>query len=143
MATQENGAGSALAQLFPPEDVRLIADLGFLALAAGRRKTARQLFNALLVLRRGSEVSIVAEASFQLAMGESNRAVEILRTAEPSDRINALLAVALLGARKSDEAMELLLQSAADPDGSQFSVRILKELQAKDGAGGDEPPVLG
>lgn len=122
---------SDLSDEFTSDDVRLLADIGFLALARGSKRTARQLFNSLLILRPGSEASLVAEASFQLAIGEAQNAVEILRKAEPSDRITALLAVSLMSARQGEEAMKLLEKTVAGNAGSEFSTRIPRELQVE------------
>lgn len=125
---------SALAQMFTADDIRMLADIGLMALAYGRKKTARQIFNGLSVLRPGSEVAIVAEAMYRLAIGEAQGAVDILQAAEPSDRILPLLAVAMLGARKSAEAQKILRATVKDQPEAEFSGRMLHELQGNPAA---------
>lgn len=118
-------------ELMGAEDVRVLADIGFMALFGDRAELARSIFDALDVLRPESEAAVVARANYCLATNDVHKAAEILRAATPSDAICALLGLTLLKQRKGEEALVLLKEASeryADAGGT-LSANMLAEIQ--------------
>lgn len=120
---------TGIAGIFTSDDVRMLADIGFMTLGRGNTKGARKIFDGLAVLRPGSDASMAAEATYMLATGEPHKAAEFLRGAEPSHTTSVLLAVALLGAKQGTQAMDVLQEAIAAFPESDFARRVLSEIQ--------------
>lgn len=105
-SSNKNGAADDLG--LGTEDIRLLADVGFIALSRGFLAEARALLDALRLLRPGSDACLVGEGVFWLAMGEPAIAVEKLRCGPPSDAVRSFLGIALFQSGAVEEATDVL-----------------------------------
>ena len=108
MSRVDNGGCSEI-QL-DPADVRILTDIGFIALTRGHMRHAREIFDAIALLSPGSDASIVGEAMFWLIMNKPEQALRHLRNAPPTDAVRAFLGIALQRAGKTGDALEVLAE---------------------------------
>ena len=83
-------------------DVRLLADIGFIALSAGLNGEAETIFAGVEAARPGQEAGPLGIAMVKMARGDLDGAVSVLRSLAPSDAALTYLGLAL--ARRGDEA---------------------------------------
>ncbi|MEJ1160509.1 tetratricopeptide repeat protein [Prosthecomicrobium sp. N25] len=100
-----------------PDDVRALADLGFLALSRGLGVEAEAIFEALRAVRPGEEAPLIGLGLVRLAAGEFDRAVAQFRAAPKTDAALTFLGIALLRQGALAEARRVLETVAAAGEG--------------------------
>lgn len=101
----ESPAGS---DAFATDDVRMLADIGFLALSRGLDRHALAIFEGVRALRPAQEAGPLGIAMVQLHRGEVDAAVATLRGLRPSDAALTFLGLALARQGAQGEARALL-----------------------------------
>lgn len=84
------------------EDVRLLVDVGFIALSAGLDREAEAIFAGVSAARPGQEAGPLGLAMIHMARNQLDQAVATLRALPPSDAALTYLGLAL--ARRGDAA---------------------------------------
>ena len=124
------------------EDLRLLADVGFLAALSADHARANTIFSGLRLLAPSSTCPYVGLATTLIAMHRADEAVRLLRDEAlvkvPDDDhdIRLFLGLTLLVARQPDEARRVLERVAADaPEGAsaRASARDVLQSQAMQG----------
>jgi predicted Zn-dependent protease len=117
-----------------PEDMRLIAEIGFMGTQSGQLAAARALFEALKVLRPQSTLPHIGLAMAALGAEKPDDAVRILRDEglkqHPGDaELTAFLGLALHAAGRAAEASKVLTSVVQD-EGSAHEpcVRMARKL---------------
>lgn len=102
-------------------DVRLLADIGFIALSAGLDREAEAIFGGVEAARPGQEAGPLGIAMVKMARNDLDGAVAVLRALAPSDAALTYLGLAL--ARRGDEAeaRQLLRGIVESASGTPFA----------------------
>jgi hypothetical protein len=95
------------------DDVRALADIGFLALSRGLDKQAMAIFAGVKAARPEQEAGPLGIALVHMLRGELDIAVRMLRALPPSDTALTFLGMALARQGQVDEARGLLEEVAA------------------------------
>lgn len=116
--------------LLDADDVRMLVDLGFMALTAGKPKQAAILFEGAKAARPDGEAGPLGLALVHMAEGELDVAAAILKALPPSDAALTYLGMAL--ARQGDAAgarrhLQDVVNTGAD---TPFGALAEAELQA-------------
>lgn len=114
-------SGDAVAALAAAEDVRLLVELGFMALSAGLAADARAIFAGVAALRPRQEAGPLGLALCLLAEGEVDAAVATLRALPPGDAAQTWLGMALARQGNAAEAAEILGRVVADAPATPFA----------------------
>lgn len=99
-------------------DARLLAEIGFIALSAGLDGEAAAIFGGLEAARPDQEAGALGLAMVQMARGELDAAIALLKGLPPSDAAQTYLGLALARRGDSDEArivLERVVRTARDP----------------------------
>lgn len=102
---------------FESDDVRLLADIGFLALSRGLDQHALAIFQGVASLRPAQEAGPLGIALVHMLRGELDAAVKGLRALKPTDAALTFLGLALARQGANEEARTVLadvLSSAPD-----------------------------
>lgn len=121
------GASPALPEL-ASEDVRALADLGFIALSRGLDSHAAAIFDGVSILRPEQEVGAIGRALVLMLRGDVDGAITLLRTLAPSDTVQAFLGMALARQGNGEEARHVLtdvVRHAADAPVADLAREIL------------------
>jgi len=115
------------------EDIRLLAEIGYLACGAGRLKSAREIFEGLHVLRPDRAFPFIGLAMASMAAGAPQDAVSVLRdrglVASPDDNeIKVFLGLALTLASRNHESRRILSEVAAAPGDAGPEQRLAEKL---------------
>jgi hypothetical protein len=132
-----------------PEDMRLIAEIGFMGTQSGQLAAARALFDALSVLRPQSTLPHIGRAMVALGADRPDDAARILRDEglkqHPGDaELTAFLGLALHAAGRVAEAAKVLA-SVADQHGvspDEPCVRMATKLLAVGARSAASSPAL-
>lgn len=116
------------------EDLRILTEIGFIALGAGLKGQAGLIFDGVAAARPEADAGFIGRALVRISMGDAAGAVEILRKAPPSDAVTTYLGLAYARWGAKDEARACLASVAdsAAPSDHQPLARSL--LEALDGA---------
>ena len=113
------------------DDVRMLVEIGFMALSAGLTAQAQAIFAGVKAARPAQEAGPLGLALTAMAQGDLPAAVAILRTLPPSDAALTYLGLALARSGEREEARRLLgevLETAADPSFAELAGGALAEL---------------
>lgn len=113
MSAHENGhAGNGAHEPALPDltgdEVRALADLGFIALSRGLDTHAAAIFDGLSIARPEQEVGAIGRALVKMLRGDVDEAIALLRTLGPSDAVQAFLGMALARQGLGEEAQHVL-----------------------------------
>ena len=89
-------------------DARMLVELGFIALNYGLNDSADAIFSGVQAARPKQEAGFIGGALVQLARGEVESAVKMLRSLPPTDAARTFLALALMKNGERDAAHEIL-----------------------------------
>lgn len=120
------------------EDVRLLTDVGFLALSYGDLGAAATIFKAVHIARPESEAGPLGLALADLAKGDVDAALETLRKLPPSDPVQLYLAIALWRSGDREAAEDVfndLKKTASGTPYADIAEEYLKNLK-------NEAPIL-
>ncbi|WP_062012805.1 tol-pal system YbgF family protein [Aureimonas sp. AU4] len=123
---------SEVPPLLDVADTRLLVEIGFLALTAGRFSEAREIFEGALAARPSEEAGAIGIGLTALAAGDVPQAVRHFRALPPSDAASAYLGLALLKAGEREEAERLLRDVAARAREPAFRVLAQATLDEMD-----------
>jgi hypothetical protein len=118
-------------ELLEADDVRLLVELGFVALSAGLDRESERIFTGVVAARPGAEAGFLGLTLVQMARNELDEAIATLRALPPSDAAMAYLGLAL--ARTGDKAeaqriFDLVGQTAPSTPFAALAAAGLKEL---------------
>ena len=103
------------------QDVRLLADIGFLTLSYGHFDKAETIFKGVQVARPESEAGPLGIALTHLARGNVHATVEALRKLPPSDSVRLYLAIALGRSGDKQGAEELFQDLVKTAGGTAYA----------------------
>jgi hypothetical protein len=112
-------------------DVRLLTEIGFLALRYGRCQEGRTIFTAVKALRPDQEEGYIGTALIDMLEGHLDTAIAALEKLPTSDAARAFLGMALLKQGATADAQSALLDvaaSAPDTPHGVLATEILKQL---------------
>ena len=115
------------------KDARALADIGFIALSRGLDRHAAAIFVGLQAARPKEEAGFIGGALVDLARGEVEAALRILRSLPPTDAALTFLGMALIRHGDKAEARDVLGEVIRnDPDGSHGAMAkaMLAELDS-------------
>jgi len=129
------------APVLSSEDIRSIAEIGFMACGAGNISAARNIFEGLRVLRPDQAFVYIGLALTSMSLGAHQEAVDILRnkglTASPDDdELKVFLGMALGMANRQNESQRVLSDLAGASTGTaaqKLAQRLLQD-RAQDSA---------
>ncbi len=90
------------------DDVRALVDVGFIALSAGLTDQADTIFDGVAAARPDAEAAAIGRGLVRLARQDFAGAVEILRSAPPTDAVQTFLGLAYGRLGMKDEARQTL-----------------------------------
>ncbi len=103
-----------------PTLVKLLAEIGFLAISQGQLADARIIFTTLRAFRPDQDFPAIGMALIAIAENAPHNAITLLQEQIPrvpdSRNLHAFLGLALLFAGRHDDSRRLLRQHAALPD---------------------------
>ncbi|HET8726429.1 MAG TPA: hypothetical protein VFO41_02870 [Alphaproteobacteria bacterium] len=123
--------------MVPPQDLKLLAEIGMHAALRGHGRTASAIFDAMEMCRPDHGTAAVGHAVCALGRGECQRAIEILSDPALAARrghgaARSLLFFALRLAGRQNEAERLRRAIEAGPDASaKQAVRVISTLCPK------------
>jgi hypothetical protein len=115
-------------------DVRLLVDIGFMALSAGLDAEAEAIFDGVKAARPEQEAGPLGLAMVQMARNDLDGAVSTLRALPPSDAVLTYMGLAL--ARRGDDmqACELFRTVIGSADGTPFAELCAAGLKSAQGS---------
>jgi hypothetical protein len=119
--------------LLEPDDVRLLVDIGFMALSRGLDGPAAAIFAGVAAARPAQEAGPIGTALVQLHRGEVEAAVRGLRALPPSDAARLFLGLALGRQGAAAEARAVLADVAAtatDPAHARSAQAMLEAAES-------------
>lgn len=132
------------------DDQRLLAEIGFMAAAAGHDKPALAIFTSLRVLSPGRTHPYLGLAMAHIGAGRSEQAVQLLRDeAMPAvdddvHEIELFLGLALHMARRGDESRRVLERVARQaPEGTRAKQAAGAALQRRSAGAPPSGPATG
>jgi Flp pilus assembly protein TadD len=130
------------------DDMRLIAEIGFIGTQSGQLAASRALFEALQVLRPQSTLPHIGRALAALEAQRGDDAIRILRDEalqqHPGDaEVMAFLGLALHNARRTTEARQVLNAVVTQEGmGNEPAIRMAQKLLALDSRTSASPASL-
>ena len=115
------------------DDVRMLVDLGYIALSRGLPDKAAAIFAGVQAARPAHEAGFIGGALVSLARGEMETAVKTLRSLPPTDTARTFLAMALIQSGDRTAAREILLdvvRTAAGTSCAELADQLLDEVEA-------------
>lgn len=117
------------------EEIRLLAEIGFMAARARHVTGARQIFEGLSVLRPGQAFVHLGMALASLGAGDPDGAAAMLRDkalreCPGADDLTVFLAIALKEAQRGDESRRVLQDMLAQPAAASPARRLAANLLA-------------
>lgn len=114
------------------EDLRTLADIGFIAAAYGMNEHAIAIFDAIRALRPNQEAGFLGCGLVGILSGNAGTAIEMLRSAPPTDGVGTFLGIALIQNGETHEGRELLeeiIATAPDTPFAAIAASTLENLQ--------------
>jgi hypothetical protein len=115
------------------DDVRTLADIGFIALSRGLVAQAGTIFNGVVAARPDQEAGYIGHALVDLARGDVGGAIKTLRALPPTDAALTFLATALARHGEHAEACDILSELIRTAPVTPFAAmarHILAELRS-------------
>ena len=116
------------------DEVRMLVDLGFVAVTRGLDKQAQAIFEGVRAVRPNEDAAYIGQALLLIQQNNLSGAVKILRSRPPSDGIRLFLGMSLLRLGDISDAMDVLqdvVKTAREP----AMVEMAKVLLASAGEG--------
>lgn len=113
------------------DDVKLLVELGFIALSAGLPAEAEAIFDGVAAARPGQEAGPLGLALTAMACGDLDRAVDILKRLPPSDAAMTYLGMAFARRGDNEDARSVLrtvVETAQDASFAALSSTLLAEM---------------
>ncbi|MGI4847217.1 MAG: tetratricopeptide repeat protein [Janthinobacterium lividum] len=141
-ALHDIGSAGAVAPVLRPEEIRMLAEIGFMGCGAGHTGAARLLFEGLRNLRPQRAFAYIGMAMSRLEAGDHDEAVRILREEglrnnPGDDELLVYLGLALRLANRSAESTRVLRQvldqNTAQTPELRLARRLLGEPAARTG----------
>jgi hypothetical protein len=112
------------------EDVRTLADVGFIALSRGLNAEASRIFEAVRIFRPDREAGYIGAALVELRRGDIEAAVKLLKPLPPSDTARAFLGLALMRLGERRDGIDMLqdvIEHAGETPAGRLASAILRE----------------
>jgi thioredoxin-like negative regulator of GroEL len=113
------------------DDVRTLADLGFIAVSHGFNDNAAAIFAGVRAARPKEEAGFIGTALVSLARGDIDAAIRTLRSLPPTDAARTFLALALNCGGDRGAAREILTDLVNTASGTPYATlarEVLDEL---------------
>ena len=106
-----------IADLLEPDDVRMLVDIGFMALSHDFVESAEAIFAGVIAARPAQEAGHIGKALLLLHRGDVDEAVAVLRALPPTDAARLFLGLAVSRTGDVAQARSILADVAeATPD---------------------------
>jgi hypothetical protein len=115
------------------DDVRALADLGFLALSRGMDQHAMAIFQGVKAVRPQQEAGNIGIALVHLLRNELDQAIKVLRGIGPSDAGLTFLGIALSRQGDLAEAKRLLAKVVSTGAGTPYGNLAAETLASLEG----------
>jgi Tetratricopeptide repeat len=118
-------------EMLESRDVRLLTEIGFLALRYLRFDDSRTIFAAVKALRPDQEAGHIGAALTDLLSGDIDQAIASLEKLPTSDAARAFLGMALVKQGATADALTVLADVAASPSDplyGELATEILVQL---------------
>jgi hypothetical protein len=125
--------------IYETEDVRTLAEAGFIARSRGLTAEAGRIFEAVRLMRPGNEAGYIGGALVCMQQGDPAAAIAMLKKTSRSDLALAFTGLALLQLGDRTEAFELLRNVAefcGDSLPGRLARAVLDEADAPERAAG-------
>lgn len=116
------------------DDVRMLVDIGFIALSAGLDPQARTIFAGVEAARPDQEAGPIGLALAEMAADELDSAVARLKALPPSDAALTYLGMALMRRGDTGEGRETLRRVLETAPGTPFAELAAASLGETGGA---------
>lgn len=103
------------------DDLRLLADIGFIAGSRGLSEYARAIFEVVRVLRPGQEAGFLGSAVVHVLSGNPGAAVKELECAPATIATKTFMGIALLQEGRLSDGSELLCEVVREAPGTAYS----------------------
>lgn len=123
---------------FPPELVRLLTEIGYLAAGSGRTAQALTIMEGLKVMRPRRAAAYIGVALAHMNAGQAAQAVRVLRdealpvvAPEDADIVRAFLALALRldgRPRECAEVLDLIPADSGDREAARLAASLRESL---------------
>lgn len=90
------------------EDIRMLVDIGFMAVMRGLQKDAAAIFDGICAIRPDEDAAHIGKALLQLHRGDVVASIASLRARPPGDTVRVMLGMALLRHGNIGEALDIL-----------------------------------
>lgn len=111
------------------EDLRLLADVGFIAANRGMNGHAVAIFDAIRALRPNQEAGFLGRGLVEILSGNAGKAIELLKAAPPTDGVRTFLGIALIQNDETQEGREILEDVIATAPGTPFATMASSTLE--------------
>jgi len=112
------------------DDVRTLADLGFVALSRGMDRHAMTIFEGVKAARPQQEAGPLGIALVHMLRGDLDQAAKLLRELGPSDAALTFLGMALARQGNLTEARRLLGNVIATAKGTPYAALAAETLES-------------
>ena len=100
------------------DEVRMLVDLGFLAVTRGLEKHAQSIFDGVRAVRPDEDAAYIGQALLHIQQNNLSGAVKLLRSRPPSDGIRLFLGMALLrlgDIADAEDVLQDIVKTAREP----------------------------
>ncbi|WP_378940836.1 tol-pal system YbgF family protein [Mesorhizobium sp. ANAO-SY3R2] len=121
-----------MVELIEADDVRLLVELGFIALSAGLNQESERIFAGVTAARPDAEAGFLGQALVQIARNDLDEAISTLRALPPSDAAMTYLGLALARVGDRNEAQrvfKLVVETAPSTPFAALAAAGLKTLE--------------
>ncbi len=120
------------AEDFSSETVKLLAEIGFIAVSYGRADCAEAIFKAFQVMRPDQEIGPLGLGLAAMVRGDADAALKHLEAAPPSDTIQTYRGLAMLRKGELETACEVLQEVIETASGTPCAEIASQALAARD-----------
>ncbi|MEL6681604.1 MAG: hypothetical protein AAFQ09_03050 [Pseudomonadota bacterium] len=118
-----------MAELLETDDLKLLTDIGFIAVSRGLKDHAAAIFNAVQAIRPEGEAGYLGLGMIDILGGDPMAAVKTLRSAPESDAVRTFLGIALVQSSDIGQG-ETMLRSVIEHAGDTPFARIAADTLA-------------
>ncbi|WP_341367281.1 hypothetical protein [Yoonia sp. BS5-3] len=122
-----------MAELLEQEDLKLLTDIGFIAVSRGLKDHAVAIFDGVKAMRPEGEAGYLGLGMVEILNGDPAAAVKTLQTAPPSDAVNTFLGIALVQAsevKKGQKLLQSVIDTSADTPFARIAADTLNSVAA-------------
>ncbi|MEM8796789.1 MAG: hypothetical protein AAGE61_14575 [Pseudomonadota bacterium] len=110
-----------MSEILDSDEIRLLSDIGFIAVSRGLMVHGSAIFDAVKALRPEQEAGYLGQGMLDILSGDPASAVEKLKSAPPTDGVRAFLGIALIQVGNIPEGRTMLESVKQEADGTPFA----------------------